>query len=55
MEEHCFTRRRLVVRFHHALILIWNGEDKFLVIDSLLTITNELTVTFFDPHHNMKW
>ena len=23
--------------------------------ESLLTITNELMVTFFDPHQNMKW
>lgn len=36
------TSGRLVVRFHHVLTSIWNGDNQFLVTCALLTITNEL-------------
>ena len=55
MEEHLLYKEEVGGSIPSCPDIHWNGDDHFLMTEALLPIINELMVTFFDPHQNMKW
>ena len=55
MEEHLLYMQEVGGSIPSCLDIRMESRRLVFVTNVLLTITNELMVTFSDPHQNMKW
>ena len=55
MEEHLLYKQEVGGSIPSCPDIHMEWQRSIFGDEALLTITNELMVTFFDPHQNMKW
>ena len=55
MEEHLLYRQEVGGSIPSYLDIHMEWWRSILVMEAILIITNELMVTFFDPHQSLKW